>query len=57
LQIGEGSSAPEGKTNLAVIDIDNSGLQQAWSRLLASCRPAPARPAVASPAADAGRVQ
>jgi hypothetical protein len=53
LQIGEGSSAPEGKTNLAVIDIDNSGLQQAWSRLLASCRPAPARPAVASPAADA----
>jgi hypothetical protein len=53
LQMGEGSPAAEGKTNLSIIDIDNSGLRQAWTRLLTSCRSAPARPAVASPAAAA----
>jgi hypothetical protein len=50
LQIGEGSSVPEGKTNLSIFDIDNSGLQQAWTQLLASCPAAPARPVAASPA-------
>ena len=51
LQIGEGSSSPDGKTNMSIFDIDNSGLQQAWTQLLASCPgAAPARPFVASPA-------
>src|ERR1700744_3230510 len=51
LQIGEGSSAPEGKTNLSVYDIDNSGLQQGWAQLLTSCRAAPMMPTTALPAA------
>ena len=54
LQMGEGSSSPDGKTNMSIIDIDNSGLQQAWTQLLTTCAAAPtARPAIASPAAVA----
>jgi hypothetical protein len=54
LQMGEGSSSPDGKTHMSIIDIDNSGLQQAWTQLLTSCAAVPtARPAVASPAAVA----
>jgi hypothetical protein len=57
LQIGEGSSAPDGKTNMSIIDIDKSGLQQGWAQLLTSCpaapaaRPTTASPTIASPAA------
>jgi hypothetical protein len=50
LQMAEGSSVPDGKTNMSIFDIDNSGLQQAWGQLLASCPAVPARPVVASPA-------
>jgi len=43
-----------GELIVVAIDIDNSGLQQAWTQLLTSCAAAPtARPAVASPAAVA----
>jgi hypothetical protein len=51
LEIGEGASSPDGKTNLAIVDIDNSGLQQGWTQLLTSCPAAPAAPTLASPAA------
>lgn len=51
LQIGEGSSSPDGKTDMSIVDIDNSGLQQAWTQLLTSCPAAPVRPTIASPAA------
>jgi hypothetical protein len=51
LEIGEGASSPDGKTNLAIIDIDNSGLQQGWTQLLTSCPAAPGAPTLASPAA------
>ena len=51
LQIGEGSPAPDGKTNLSIIDIDNSGLQQDWAQLLTSCPAATTRPPTALPAA------
>jgi hypothetical protein len=50
LQIGEGTSAPDGKTNMSIIDIDNSGLQEAWTKLLTSCPGTPARPPAAVPA-------
>jgi hypothetical protein len=39
LQMGEGISTPEGKTNLATFDIDTIGLEASWTRLLASCPP------------------
>jgi hypothetical protein len=53
LQMGEGTSSPDGKTNMSIIDIDNSGLQEAWAQLLTQCSPAttpaPSRPVAAWP--------
>jgi hypothetical protein len=49
LQIEEGSSSPDGKTNTSIIDIDNSGFQQAWTQLLPLCSTAPAPTPVAVP--------
>ena len=55
LQMEEGSSSPDGKTNMPIIDIDNSGLQEAWTQLLPLCSvfpaPTPAKPLVAWPSA------
>ena len=48
LQMGEGSPAAEGKTNLSTFDIDTLGLEAAWTRLLASCPADGPRPAAAS---------
>ena len=51
LQIGEGTLMPDGKTTREIFDIDTSGLEAAWTQLLASCPAAPTnvRPAIASP--------
>jgi hypothetical protein len=48
LQMGEGTLAAEGKSNLATFDIDTVGLEPAWTRLLASCPADNPRPAAAS---------
>ena len=48
LQMGEGTSTAEGKTNLATFDIDTLGLGPAWAQLLASCAANTVRPAAAS---------
>ena len=53
LQMGEGSSSPDGMTNMSIIEFDNSGLQQAWTQLLTSCpaaRPDGSRPGPLHPA-------
>ena len=42
LQMGEGTASPDGKTNTSIIDIDNSGLQEAWTQLLTKCSTTPA---------------
>ena len=46
LQMGEGTASPDGKTSMSIVDIDNSGLQEAWAQLLTQCSsktPAPAQ--------------
>jgi hypothetical protein len=48
LQMGEGSRTADGKTQTVTFDIDTSGLQAGWSKLLESC---PAAPAAARPVA------
>jgi hypothetical protein len=54
LQMGEGTLSPEGKTTLAMFDIDTLGLGTSWTQLLASCPANTARPAAAaSPNASA----
>ena len=37
LQMGEGTSTPDGKTGQALFDIDTAGLEPAWTKLSASC--------------------
>lgn len=37
LQIGEGTSTPDGKTSQVLFDIDTAGLEPAWTKLSASC--------------------
>jgi hypothetical protein len=37
LQIGEGTSTPDGKTRQALFDIDTAGLEPVWTKLSASC--------------------
>ena len=51
LQMGEGTSTPDGKTGHALFDIDTAGLEPAWTKLSASCPAgAPgAQPVVLSP--------
>jgi hypothetical protein len=51
LQMGEGTSTPDGKTGQALFDIDTAGLEPAWTKLSASCPAgAPgAQPVVPSP--------
>jgi hypothetical protein len=56
LQMGEGTSMPDGKTSLAIFEIDTNGLEAAWTQLWSSCPAAPnnARPpASASPSVSA----
>jgi hypothetical protein len=54
LQMGEGTLSAEGKTTLAMFDIDTLGLGTSWTQLLASCPANTARPAAAaSPNASA----
>jgi hypothetical protein len=50
LQVAEATLLPDGKTNQEIFDIDTSGLEPAWMKLLASC-PAPNKvnPVMASP--------
>jgi hypothetical protein len=48
LQMGERSRAADGKTQTETFDIDTSGLQAGWNKLLESC---PAAPAAARPVA------
>jgi hypothetical protein len=37
LQMGEGTSTPDGKTSQSLFDIDTAGLEPAWTKLSASC--------------------
>jgi hypothetical protein len=37
LQMGEGTSTPDGKASQAQFDIDTAGLEPAWTKLSASC--------------------
>jgi hypothetical protein len=56
LQMGEGTSMPDGKTSLAIFDIDTNGLEAAWTQLWSSCPAAPNNtrpPASASPSVSA----
>ncbi len=46
LQVGENTPAPDGKAAVASFDIGTTGLEPAWTQLLASC---PAAAAVAKP--------
>jgi hypothetical protein len=59
LQIGEGTSSADGKTRLSTFDIDTSGLEPAWTQLMASCPAAPvyAKPVVPSPSVSAAPAQ
>jgi hypothetical protein len=41
LQMGEGTSAPDGKASQALFDIDTVGLAPAWTKLSVSCSAAP----------------
>jgi hypothetical protein len=49
LQMGEGTSMPDGKTNQEMFDIDTMGLEPAWTQLVAKCPAAP-NPAAPNPA-------
>ena len=51
LQLGEGTLAPDGKTNQEILDIGTTGLEPAWSRLFESCPAAPTneKPVMATP--------
>lgn len=54
LQVGETTSAPGGKSDLATFDIDTTGMEPAWTQLLGSCpaaapSPKPVVPLPASP--------
>jgi hypothetical protein len=48
LHMGEGTLDAEGKTKLAMFDIDTLGLGASWTRLLTSCPANTTRPAAAS---------
>lgn len=48
LQMGEGTSMPDGKTSQEMFDIDTMGLEPAWTHLVATC------PAAPNPAAPGG---
>jgi hypothetical protein len=51
LQMAQGTLTADGKTHQEIFDVDTSGLEPAWTQLLASCPAAPSnvRPAMASP--------
>jgi hypothetical protein len=53
LQMGEGTSMPDGKTSQEMFDIDTMGLEPAWTHLAATCPAAP-NPAAPNPAAAGG---
>jgi hypothetical protein len=54
LQMAEGVLMPDGKLNQETFEIDTSGLEPAWTKLLASCPTAPknAKPLIAWPPAS-----
>jgi hypothetical protein len=56
--MAEATLLPGGKTNQEIFDIDTSGLEPAWTKLLASC-PAPnsAKPVIASPSPTSAPAQ
>jgi hypothetical protein len=58
LQIAEATLLPGGKTNQEIFDIDTSGMEPAWTKLLASC-PAPnsVKPVIASPSPTSAPAQ
>ena len=50
LQMAEATPLVDGKTNQEIFDIDTSGLEPAWTKLLASCPvPNSVKPVIASP--------
>ena len=50
LQMAEATPLADGKTNQEIFDIDTSGLEPAWTKLLASCPvPNSVKPVIASP--------
>jgi hypothetical protein len=53
LQMAEGAPSPGGTISQEIFDIDASGLEPAWTKLLASCPAAPnsVKPTMASPSA------
>ena len=59
LKIGEGTSSADAKTKLVTFDIDTSGLEPAWTQLMASCPAAPvyAKPVLPSPSVSAAPAQ
>lgn len=52
LRMREVFTAPDGKTNVSFVDIDNSGLEQGWAQLLTSCPATPVQATIASPTAS-----
>ena len=56
LQMGEGTSLPDGKTSLVTFEVDTNGLDAAWTQILASCPAAPVtgRSVIASSALTSG---
>jgi len=59
LKIGEDTSNADAKTKLVTFDIDTSGLEPAWTQLMASCPAAPvyAKPVLPSPSVSAAPAQ
>jgi hypothetical protein len=51
LQMAEATRLPDGRTSQKIFDIDASGLEPAWTKLLASCPAAPnsVKPTITSP--------
>lgn len=59
LQMGEATANADGKAKPSTFDIDTSGLEEAWTQLLASCPAAPvyAKPVFPSPSVNAAPAQ
>jgi hypothetical protein len=56
LQMGEGTLMPDGKTSVAIFEIDTNGLEAGWAQLRSSCPAAPNNtkpPASTSPSVSA----
>jgi hypothetical protein len=58
LQMAEATLLPGGKTNQEIFDIDTSGLEPAWAKLVASCAaPNGVKPVIASPSPTSAPAQ